>query len=528
MYYYNSGCPALESRFGRGGIPTIQCQECGGGINQPSSFFAGSFPCHAITNGETMLDFVATDDTGRSARIAISMETRRLNSLSTQHNDIVPGFDAQPDRETDERLPGPGNPAEPLYPFAGPFLTAYLGPDNPAWAMQIPPYTDFHGFFEYPGPTLTLNHDQNQSLDWQFISMDFSRERIPISVSVVRRRVNDVGDGAALESISLTILDGWAPGLYEYKILIFDDGYDYFYFVRTVWPEGYAWHYFRVNSGSHPEVGIATPPQILNPTPPPESPYEYPTQSDEQSEVSNVSIPPGTVWDMLPTLTHSRIFNCNCGQFVNDDWLTIDPFTGEITGDHLGHGGPQPGFVYDRERGLFGHPGYGFGYHDLLGMHPIGDFIEMLISIHAGFDQWRNPIDGLIAVESVDYSLRQYYEREYMNQDNELVPETFWYLPRETAFTGRFALMNNRQFVTDFIFDGVSVPFRAGQQFSPDVMAVSQNGMWGIVNWRGDTVLPFIFENLVMICHSTAFARYNGRYGILDIPMTAYTLGGAQ
>jgi len=529
MYYYELGCPMLESRFGPRGIPTIQCTNygCSGGINQPLVFIGGPFPCHTIMNGETLMDFIATDDTGRSARISVSMESRRLTSLCTQHNDIIPGFDAQPDWDS-ERLPGPHDPALPLYPYAGPFLTIYLGPDQPAWAVQIQPSTDFHTFadplVQYSSPDLNLYHDPNWPLDWQFINMNFSHDRIPISVSVVRRRVNDVGAGAALESVDLTIPGGWVPGFYEYAIPVFDNGHDYYYFVRTVWPEGYAFHFFRLNSGSHPDVGTATPPQIPNPTPLPDG--------TQQGEDINVPIPAGTVWNVLPTIRQYFIKNCNCGQFVNQDWQIIDPATGEIIGDHLGHGGPPPSFVYDRELGLFGHPGYGFGYHDLLGMHPIDEFMQMIGSSFADFDWWRNPTEGLIAIEAVDSTRRIYNEREYLNQYDELVTETFWDI-NPGARTSRFALMNDREFVTGFDFDGVNIhyPHYTAAASIPSLIAVSQNGMWGLANWNGHIIIPLVFENLVIIentpFHATAFARYNGRYGILDIFGTSAALGDA-
>ena len=514
MYLIEAGTPMTTNIDGSPYIPTIQCQECGGGINQPFVYIPGFFPCPAIWNGETILDFIATDDTGRTARIAVSMETRRLNGLSTQHNDIIPGFDAQPDRETPGQPPtSTHGPSVSLYPQPGPHLTLNLGPApfQETWTTQIPPDTDFHMFYMNPIHTINLTPLQDlppASYGWQFIRFDFDGGRRPHDITVTRRRANNVGHNYSLEHVDVTDSGGW-EGSFEYSIHIYDNGYDYFYFMRIVWEEGFTHQAFRVNSNNPPGF---TPPTIGDSSAPGDS-----------EQYTGITIPPRTVWDVQPTLNLGNVRQCNCGQFVNDDWQTIDPNTGAIIGDHLGHGGPPPSFVYDRERRLFGHPGYGFGYHDLLGMHPIDDFMDMINRSFSDFDWWLNPTQGLIAIEAVDSSRRTYYERESLNQYDELVSETFWGLNPE-ARPGRFALMNDREFVTGFDFDGVNIHYNNSErEMIPAFMAVSQNGKWGLVNWNGVVLIPFVFENLVIINQHypfTAFARYNGRYGILDIPAT--------
>jgi hypothetical protein len=42
---------------------------------------------------ETLLSFTATDELGREAIVTVSMETRKLQNLTTQHNDFMPGFE---------------------------------------------------------------------------------------------------------------------------------------------------------------------------------------------------------------------------------------------------------------------------------------------------------------------------------------------------------------------------------------------------------------------------------------------------
>ncbi|MCL2361447.1 MAG: WG repeat-containing protein [Defluviitaleaceae bacterium] len=466
--------------------------ECDEGVEH--TVIQGNFPCHAIMNGETLMDFTAVDNTGRSARLAISMERMSLNALTTGHNDIMPGLDAA--RATPEP-PAPHTywSSVPINPGDAPGLSLYLGRSS-ILAVQLQPSVDFHMFYMAPIPTLELTHTQNLPLDWQYISMDFEDANAPVSVNVTRRRADQVGHNYSLDFIDIPMPSGLQPSAFGFRIPVLDDGYDYFYFVRIVWEDGFIHNAFRVNSGVHPEIGEDVP------------------EEPDQDYAS------GPVWVVQPTIYHNRIRQCNCGQFVSADWQTIDPVTGQVSGEHLGHGGHGPALVYDQARNLFGHPGYGFGYHDMLGMHQINDFLNMLNNNYAEFYWWRNPTDGLIAIESVDSAIRNYYDFEYVNEGNNLVRREFWYLPTE-AHSGRFALMYNGVFETDFIFDGVNIRFAEWEQLrDSSTMSVSQNGRWGLVDRRGNTLIPFMFENLVIIDQNTAFARHNGRYGILSLPRT--------
>ena len=211
----------------------------------------------------------------------------------------------------------------------------------------------------------------------------------------------------------------------------------------------------------------------------------------------------GLVWLVAPTLPHDFISIC-FGGFIDSQRRIIDPVTGQLTDSFCpGHGGIQPGLVYDREKQLFGDPGDGNGYHVVLGMHPMDEFADVL-------ESWsRTWSRGLIAIEAVDSSVR-----EEIGGDSW---EAWWLMPE--AFSGQFALMYDRQFVTDFIFDGVGRLGGSGAVLGSDYdhIAVSMNGKWGLVNKYGNVTFDFMFENLVMIDEHTAFAKYNGAYGILDI-----------
>jgi len=53
------------------------------------------------------------------------------------------------------------------------------------------------------------------------------------------------------------------------------------------------------------------------------------------------------------------------------------------------------------------------------------------------------------------------------------------------------------------------------------------NGKHGLIDETGETVIPFLFDHLFNINGATAFAMYNGLYGIIDVWQTEqYSRGG--
>jgi hypothetical protein len=214
----------------------------------------------------------------------------------------------------------------------------------------------------------------------------------------------------------------------------------------------------------------------------------------------------GLVWVVAPTLGHPFIFRCTCDNFLvpNSEYM-ISHTTGLLTENyHGGHGGGWPEFVYDRERNLFGHPGLDFGYSEVIGMHSLSEFefAEIFVDRPWVLSQF----SGLIAVQSVD---------SYLRSGLGITPN-YWWLT-EDAFSSQFAVMYNRELITDFIFDSGS-DWWWRRDF--DLIAMRLDGQWGFIDKYGNTALPFIFENLIIIDENTAFARYNGKYGILDIHHT--------
>jgi len=215
-------------------------------------------------------------------------------------------------------------------------------------------------------------------------------------------------------------------------------------------------------------------------------------------------------WRVLPELEYETIFHCLCGGFFsNNDWYFIDRATGFLTKQmHGGHGGWKNAWrAYDQERGLFGFPGGALGPSRTNTFYPLGEFEKHVINNELLGDWFLEWWREFLAVESVDSSLVERYESEW---------EAFDMLTRE-AFLGRYALMYNLEFVTDFIFDEVAPPWN-------HTGPARWQGNWGVINREGYTVVPFVFEHILLIDEHTAFAKYGGAYGILDLRHTLEAL----
>jgi len=227
----------------------------------------------------------------------------------------------------------------------------------------------------------------------------------------------------------------------------------------------------------------------------------------------------GLVWNVAPTLAYEEIRRCSCGIFmVGDTGQRLDPKTGKNLGTYDdGHGGPEPLWVYDHALGLFGHPGKGDGYHSLFGMYPIDTFEESVAeAFPESSPEWFvEQSRTRRIVEMADSTQREQHE----GWDGG--PE--WYLTQE-ARLGRFAIMENRKLTSGW-FDAITsgapeLSNEGALDAKTDLFAARQGDAWMFIDHTGKALIPFSFEHLLLIDDSTAFAKYNGSYGILNFELT--------
>jgi hypothetical protein len=175
----------------------------------------------------------------------------------------------------------------------------------------------------------------------------------------------------------------------------------------------------------------------------------------------------GFVWAVPPTLAYEQIFMV-WGMFFIEGNREIDPETGLLTGEILDFNGcgDPPSQVVDPVLGIFGDPIDSVtGLHGGIGLHPLAKMSE----------KFPNTIGNYFIAERVDSTRREYYTWDCLCCGG----GTGWWLVENARF-GDFAIVADGRILTDFVF-----------------------------------------ENAVAIDTTRAFARYNGKYGILDMRATA-------
>lgn len=82
----------------------------------------------------------------------------------------------------------------------------------------------------------------------------------------------------------------------------------------------------------------------------------------------------------------------------------------------------------------------------------------------------------------------------------------------------KYAIMYGDKFITGFVYDDYK---SRGNRYSVnDLIDMKLNGKWGIVNKNGNVAMPFIFDDIEFINDEAAFAKYEGKYGVLDMKNT--------
>jgi len=229
---------------------------------------------------------------------------------------------------------------------------------------------------------------------------------------------------------------------------------------------------------------------------------EEPAEDEQPEPPLPLVTAEGIVWLVPPMFEYDHISYCgHCG-FVNSWHDVICPITGVVL-DYAGHGigSPPPIFVYDPVLDLFGEPWFGHGYDtSSIGMYPFDMALELF------------SLDGFHVIQTVDSTIRDYTGESYF--EGEI--ERFWQLSVD-AYLNEFAVMYNGEFVTDFIFDrGLHPELWNWREWDFDSVAVRKDGMWGTIDRYGNTLAPFIFNQISYFDESSAIAVYNGKHGLID------------
>jgi len=174
--------------------------------------------------------------------------------------------------------------------------------------------------------------------------------------------------------------------------------------------------------------------------------------------------------------------------------------------DDLWGGGADDAYLYDEAKRLYGNYG---GNYDMYfsGMLSPDDFIE----------KYGNKLRAFRKINSNKINSNHLDEYGMILRGDFL---------SEAYIGDKYALAYGTIFVTNFIYDYSIVWLYRNDR--DNAIAVKLNGKWGAIGKDGEALTPFIFDDLIFIDDNTAFAKYNGKYGILDIKETSFSLVGVN
>lgn len=200
------------------------------------------------------------------------------------------------------------------------------------------------------------------------------------------------------------------------------------------------------------------------------------------------------IWIVEPTLSYEWISYCGKERIFKDDKGTgIDVKTGKESDDVCwGHGGFRGTFLYDESKDSFGMAG-GFEGEANFEMYPVSEF-------ELKFPDLVNQVHICYGVDSTKVKLFEGWDGYDISE----------------ALTGKCAVTYGNKPVSDFIYDSGEV---WGARLFNNIIAVQKNSKWGLIDKDGNIVVPFVLDHAVSIDNTTAFAKYEGKYGILSIPI---------
>ena len=162
-----------------------------------------------------------------------------------------------------------------------------------------------------------------------------------------------------------------------------------------------------------------------------------------------------------------------------------------------GHGYGTAEYFFDEEKNIFAiyshnESGAGFDYYTF------DEFIK-------NYDSW---MDGKWIVPVRKANSEKFVSDEY---------DGGW-VRFDENYMGEYALYYGGNFITGFIYEEYE---SRGVRYTPNgLIDMKLNGKWGMVDKTGNTAISFIFDDIEFIDDHIAFAKYDGKYGILEFDKT--------
>ena len=217
-------------------------------------------------------------------------------------------------------------------------------------------------------------------------------------------------------------------------------------------------------------------------------------ESSDSAELSELTYA-DVEWTVEPTFEYEWIYYCGGCGFSNEVGL-LDEKTGQLGRelDH-GHGAWQGYFYYDEKKSIVGYS-YSAAGASGYNAYPIEEFATRFAD-HA---------DDLILLTG--------YDSIKVKTSDDEENEGFVHHNLEETLTGKHAIALGGNILTTFEFeDGEEL----SQRKFNNIIAVKKNGKWGIIGKDGKVAAPFVFEDAISIDDTTAFAKYDGKWGIIKV-----------
>jgi hypothetical protein len=230
-------------------------------------------------------------------------------------------------------------------------------------------------------------------------------------------------------------------------------------------------------------------------------PPEIIPQEESQIIYEPITLPPhlkNLNWLVEPMFDYERFSYCSmCDVFLRNEGI-VDERTALMTEHrHGAHSGLRRNrWVYDPDLDLFGVNIYRGGTPDIE-LYPMDEFIK----------HFPDDSDRINVVRRVDSTIREisHYDGGY-------------YFPRE-AFSGAAVAIGN-ELITDFIYDNdlmlwETFWFREGRDVINAVEVSDESGYRGIIGRNAEVIIPFEFEEILIIDEWSAFVKYDKHWGIV-------------